>query len=259
MVHYNNDNKGIIFPYAYILIHKLPTRLFNSTIPGVLVGHYTQLVWGPTSRIGCGKIVHRPKSSKWGSQIFVCDYGIGGNLLRSEMYKVGPACSACPRGTSCSSRYPGLCSGKPDGPLTSRPPVFPWEIEGTFPTRKPIFIKNTTNANGKPTKPEIITEEFVKPPQILKGDDKCIYSCRENKGCSVKISSNHPINGPTLGSCFPPSFGGSCSGIPDDCKKCLDVCKDKDGYEITIEVKENGKMFYKILSKQALILNILIF
>jgi hypothetical protein len=175
------------------------------------------------------------------------------------MYKVGPACSACPSGTSCSSTYPGLCSGKPDGPLTSRPPVHPWEIEGTFPTRKPIFIKNTTyptNGNGKPVKPEIITEEFITPPQILKGDDKCIYTCRIDKGCSVKISSNHPINGPISGSCFPPSFGGSCSGIPDDCKECIDVCKGKEGYEVTIEVKDNGKKFYKMLCKPALTLNI---
>ena len=59
--------------------------LYSSTIPGVLVGHYTQLVWGPTSRIGCGKIVHKPKSgpNKWGSQIFVCDYGIGGRFRQA--------------------------------------------------------------------------------------------------------------------------------------------------------------------------------
>ena len=217
------------------------TYSYFSTIPGVLVGHYTQLVWGPTSRIGCGKIVHKPKNgpNKWGSQIFVCDYGIGGNFLRSEMYKIGPACSACPNGTSCSSKYPGLCSGNPDKPITQRPPLHSWEVDGTYPTRKPIFGKNITNI--RPIEPEIITEEFVKPPQIHDGDDKCIYTCRKDKGCSVKISSNHPISGPIVGSCFPPSFGGSCSGIPDDCSECLSVCKGEDGHEIIVDVSKDGK------------------
>ena len=217
---------------------------FSSTIPGVLVGHYTQLVWGPTSRIGCGKIVHRPANgpNKWGSQIFVCDYAIGGNFLRSEMYKIGDACSACPSGTSCSKVYPGLCTGNPDKPITQRPPLHSWEIEGTFPTRKPIFIKNTTSTtNNRPTEPEIISEEFIKPPKIQDGDDKCIYTCRKDKGCSVKISSNHPISGPILGSCFPPSFGGSCSGIPNDCSECIDVCKGEEGHEIIVEVSKDGK------------------
>ena len=160
------------------------------------------------------------------------------------MYKIGTPCSECPKGTSCSSAYPGLCSGNPEQPLTSRPPVFPWEVEGTFPTRKPIFIKNTTSitdGNLKPPEPEIIKEEFIKPPEIQKGKDKCIYTCRNDKGCAVKISSNHPINGPVLGSCFPPSFGGSCSGTPENCKECLDVCNGEEGYEITIEVEENGE------------------
>ena len=39
------------------------------------------------------------------------------------MYKNGEPCSACPPGTSCSERYPGLCSGEPEGPVTIRPPL----------------------------------------------------------------------------------------------------------------------------------------
>ena len=47
-----------------------------------------------------------------------------------------------------------------------------------------------------------------------------------------------------MGSCFPPSFGGSCSGTPEDCQDCLDVCKEDQGIEITIEVKEGGKFLF---------------
>lgn len=39
------------------------------------------------------------------------------------MYKIGEPCSACPPGTSCSEKYPGLCSGDPEGPVTIRPPL----------------------------------------------------------------------------------------------------------------------------------------
>lgn len=48
---------------------------FNSTYvypyyaePGVLVGHYTQLVWAQTNKIGCGKIYFHRTGSKWGGE-----------------------------------------------------------------------------------------------------------------------------------------------------------------------------------------------
>ena len=208
------------------------------------MGHYTQLVWGSTSHIGCGKIYFKPKDDKYGYQIFVCDYGLGGNLLRSEMYKVGKPCSACPKGTSCSDHYPGLCAGTPDKPLTSRPPIFPWEIEGTFPTRRPLVIRNESTISTGEEKPIVITEEFVKPPEVETGEDTCVYTCRKDKGCSIKIVSNHPISGPVMGSCFPPSFGGTCSGTPVDCHECLSICEGQDGHEVTIPINENGMIYF---------------
>ena len=42
---------------------------------------------------------------------YVCDYGPGGNLIGDVMYQPGPQCSRCPTGSSCTSRYSGLCSG----------------------------------------------------------------------------------------------------------------------------------------------------
>ncbi len=88
----------------------------------MLVGHYTQLIWSQTNRIGCGKLFSYPdrENSPFGQQFFICNYGLAGNLIKSEMYKVGEACSQCPAGTSCSSEFPGLCTGVPDEPLTVR-------------------------------------------------------------------------------------------------------------------------------------------
>merc|ERR1712215_20615 len=62
-------------------------------------GHYTQVVWAETSEVGCGF-----SSNKAGTNI-VCNYAVGGNMIGGTMYKKGPGCSACPRGTSCDSTY----------------------------------------------------------------------------------------------------------------------------------------------------------
>ena len=44
-----------------------------------------------------------------------------------------------------------------------------------------------------------------------------------------------PRGGPTSGSCFPPLFGGSCSGTPPE---CLDCNKALDCKETTTELSE---------------------
>ncbi|XP_013411767.1 cysteine-rich venom protein latisemin isoform X2 [Lingula anatina] len=55
------------------------------------VGHYTQLVWAASSRIGCG-FANCGEAGK----IYVCDYGPAGNVGGfSKPYKQGKACSAC--------------------------------------------------------------------------------------------------------------------------------------------------------------------
>ncbi len=43
------------------------------------------------------------------------------------------------------------------------------------------------------------------------------------------------------GSCFPPSFGGDCSGIPVSCQPCLDPCKPYPGKTITVNLNETGQ------------------
>ena len=42
---------------------------------------------------------------------YVCHYGPVGNYIGQQIYQPGRPCSSCPRYTSCSASYSGLCSG----------------------------------------------------------------------------------------------------------------------------------------------------
>ena len=48
---------------------------------------------------------------------------------------------------------------------------------------------------------------------------ECSYSCRPDGGCRVQYVGA-PRGGPSLGSCFPPDFGGACKGTPPECLQC---------------------------------------
>lgn len=72
-------------------------------------GHYTQMLWWSTYKIGCGFIMF--KEGKWWKKLYTCNYGPAGNIIFSTMYSKGSPCSSCPEGTTCSVQYPGLCQG----------------------------------------------------------------------------------------------------------------------------------------------------
>ncbi|XP_047475100.1 uncharacterized protein LOC125029251 [Penaeus chinensis] len=71
------------------------------------VGHYTQMLWWSSYRVGCGYTMFQEDG--WWKKLYTCNYGPGGNIILSQMYRPGSPCSACPAGTSCSLQYPGLC------------------------------------------------------------------------------------------------------------------------------------------------------
>ncbi|NWX91437.1 PI16 inhibitor, partial [Nothoprocta ornata] len=71
--------------------------------PGQMCGHYTQVVWASTHRIGCGvkfcaKIDGIETEDMY---LLVCNYYPPGNMKGRKPYKEGASCSQCPEGTLC--------------------------------------------------------------------------------------------------------------------------------------------------------------
>ncbi len=222
------------------------------------------MTWAQTTKIGCGKLFSYPDESKsrFGQQFFVCNYGLAGNLINSEMYLVGTPCSACPPGTSCSQQYPGLCAGEPYEPLTVKPPKYDFDFEllprPQVPKEQDPSAEEhdgPAEAQGPPVVEEGPPAEVQVPPPIFIGkpgtdkslSDKCVYTCKFNGGCSVRYSSKKVFSGSVLGSCFSKSFGGECSGTPARCRACNILCDGQGGKELTVELdKGKGSFIFTI-------------
>lgn len=52
------------------------------------IGHYTQLVWATTDKIGCGLTQYRDEDGDLVNNL-VCNYGEGGNVSGKPIYKTG--------------------------------------------------------------------------------------------------------------------------------------------------------------------------
>ena len=46
-----------------------------------MTGHYTQVVWGATTKIGCGRIQYKPSGAMSGKEMIICNYGAAGNFI----------------------------------------------------------------------------------------------------------------------------------------------------------------------------------
>ncbi|XP_046663013.1 scoloptoxin SSD976-like [Homalodisca vitripennis] len=95
-----------------------PTSVFDFTsVHGVsneMIGHYTAIVNSNTKQLGCGYVeMDHFRNDRVGS-ILTCNYVPSGNVKHRPIYKMGPGCSACPKGSKCSVRYPGLCTDEKD-------------------------------------------------------------------------------------------------------------------------------------------------
>uniref|UniRef100_A0A8B9PFF2 Peptidase inhibitor 16 n=1 Tax=Apteryx owenii TaxID=8824 RepID=A0A8B9PFF2_APTOW len=105
--------------------------------PGQMCGHYTQVVWASTHRIGCGvkfcaKIDGIETEDMY---LLVCNYYPPGNMKGRKPYKEGASCSQCPEGTLCVNSLqaigtdtPGL--GPSSEPSWSHQKALGWQLQG---------------------------------------------------------------------------------------------------------------------------------
>jgi hypothetical protein len=81
-------------------------------------GHYTQIVWAGTHRVGCGLAIC-PGSAfgypNYTGYFLGCDYAQGGNYIGSYPYEAGPTASHCPAGYPAVEN--GLCAMPEPGEL----------------------------------------------------------------------------------------------------------------------------------------------
>ncbi|NXG52434.1 PI16 inhibitor, partial [Psilopogon haemacephalus] len=100
----------------------------SSCVPGQMCGHYTQVVWASTHRVGCGaKFCEKIEGIETeGMHLLVCNYYPPGNMKGRKPYKEGASCSQCPEGRVCVN---SLCG---DGSSSSGQ-IFPSDPSSSSP------------------------------------------------------------------------------------------------------------------------------
>ncbi|XP_053971090.1 venom allergen 3-like [Hylaeus volcanicus] len=80
-----NSKPSDLIMMWYNEVEKMDNRLVDKLTNINDVGHYTQLVWADSYKIGCGKIIYQ--DGQWNTYYLVCNYGPAGNYINSPIYQ----------------------------------------------------------------------------------------------------------------------------------------------------------------------------
>ncbi|XP_039616484.1 GLIPR1-like protein 1 [Polypterus senegalus] len=100
-----NASKAIQSFYSEVTAYSYQANSCTS-----VCGHYTQLVWAKSYKVGCAVVVCEKGIIDYNTApgaIFVCDYAEAGNYRGVKPYKTGEPCTGCDSQDSCSDH---LCS-----------------------------------------------------------------------------------------------------------------------------------------------------
>ncbi|CAM4685304.1 peptidase inhibitor 16 isoform X1 [Caretta caretta] len=148
---------------------------------GQMCGHYTQVVWANSERVGCGmqfcKTLHGVEDPDL--YLLVCNYDPPGNVRGRKPYKEGPPCSKCPEGYTCRN---SICEPSVDSEeastssrttrpnLTTRPalatdttPTSPTTTTSLRPAPTPTSPTTTTSLRPAPTPTSPTTTTSLRP------------------------------------------------------------------------------------------------
>ncbi|XP_047443443.1 peptidase inhibitor 16-like [Mugil cephalus] len=130
----------------------------NSCDEDKMCGHYTQMVWADTHRVGCAfHLCNTMEGLDWERVFFlVCNYFPAGNYEDQRPYVEGDWCSQCPENMQkCENN---LCVLEEYEDFTSSPPSTdsPDQFTDTLP---PATSEDTTQTQGTPTAEDATTDE----------------------------------------------------------------------------------------------------
>ncbi|XP_072168194.1 uncharacterized protein [Diadema setosum] len=94
--------------YDEVVDYTYQTGTGGTCVPGRPCGHYTQVVWSSTNRVGCGRYFCSYLGGAFRNAWYVvCNYGPTGNWQGVQPYSIGPPCTDC--GNGVGQCYNDLC------------------------------------------------------------------------------------------------------------------------------------------------------
>ncbi|EPY72881.1 peptidase inhibitor 16 precursor [Camelus ferus] len=115
---------------------------------GQMCGHYTQVVWARTERIGCGSHFCEKLQGvdETNIHLLVCNYEPPGNVKGQRPYQEGTPCSQCSSGYRCKN---SLCGESGEGEAEAKLPHSSEVLASVFPAQnKPGDLKATLDHKG---------------------------------------------------------------------------------------------------------------
>ena len=132
-------------------------------------GHFSQVVWAETFKIGCGYASWLIDSNNTSSnsnhlfkveELYVCNYGPSGNIKGNRMYRKGAPSSKCPFGTRNSTEFPGLCQVISDEDDISALPFGPQDVNITSLRQESLFYCDFNAAGNKTSNNSLKDDSF---------------------------------------------------------------------------------------------------
>nr|XP_025846627.1 peptidase inhibitor 16 [Vulpes vulpes] len=121
---------------------------------GQMCGHYTQVVWAKTERIGCGSHFCEKLQGveETNIHLLVCNYEPPGNVKGKKPYEEGTPCSLCPSGYRCESSLCEPIAGQEEaqdlpGLVTEAPSSLATEASGSGKSGIPSSLATETPAS----------------------------------------------------------------------------------------------------------------
>lgn len=163
--------------------------LFNLNI-----GHFTQIAWATTNRIGCGYVTYDTSGSGDDesnsifktAQLYTCNYAPGGNFLGEKMYEDGNAASRCPARYRRSKRFTSLCEiARANNKNTNN--------GGQKPNKKANKNKNKKNPSGTSTRSTSrrVTTTTVQKISPVRTTTTTFYGENEITGIREQVTPLH--------------------------------------------------------------------